>query len=219
MNSQTTELPELTPEQRGIAWKIAQADELHQTLCDALSGWRYIRETHGDLYGVGWDRVESRLDAQIAASAYRIKRAALEHAQRVAPRTLSWKEIEAVAETDEITGDGICVFGEELLRKFCEVNGITSDAATPSAGEAEPRMAFCPACFVEVSAKEADQQTLDARRYRWLRDQWDRGTLEAVMLSKSSDGTSWVGGEVLDGRIDAALSKAGTPTQDQEKDK
>lgn len=133
--------------------------------------------------------------------------AALEHAQRVAPRMLSWKEIEAVAETDEITGDGICVFGEELLRKFCEVNGITSDAATPSAGEAEPRMAFCPACFVEVSAKEADQQTLDARRYRWLRDQWDRGTLEAVMLSKSSDGTSWVGGEVLDGRIDAAIKK------------
>lgn len=51
-------------------------DELHQTLCDALSGWRYIRETHGDLYGVGWDRVERRLDAQIAASADRIKRAA-----------------------------------------------------------------------------------------------------------------------------------------------
>ena len=34
---------------------------------DALSGWRYIRESHGDLYGVGWDRVEQKLVAAIAA--------------------------------------------------------------------------------------------------------------------------------------------------------
>jgi hypothetical protein len=35
---------------------------------DALSGWRYIREQHGDLYGVGWDRVEQALVAAIAAA-------------------------------------------------------------------------------------------------------------------------------------------------------
>lgn len=35
-------------------------DQLVTALEDALSGWRYIRENHGDLYGVGWDRVEAR---------------------------------------------------------------------------------------------------------------------------------------------------------------
>ena len=50
-----------------------EPDELHRTLCDALSGWRYIREAHGDLYGVGWDRVENRLNTQITQSAIRLK--------------------------------------------------------------------------------------------------------------------------------------------------
>ena len=49
------------------------ADELHKTLCDALAGWKYIREHHGDLYGVGWDRVQDRLETQIKESAKRIK--------------------------------------------------------------------------------------------------------------------------------------------------
>lgn len=35
--------------------------ELRDAAKDALSGWRYIRETHGDLYGVAWDRVENKL--------------------------------------------------------------------------------------------------------------------------------------------------------------
>lgn len=48
-------------------------DELHKTLCDAHSGWKYIRETHGDLYGVGWDRVEKRLWQQIVESAKRLR--------------------------------------------------------------------------------------------------------------------------------------------------
>ena len=50
-----------------------KADQLHLTLCDALSGWKYIRETYGDLYGVGWDRVQKRLEEQITANAKRIK--------------------------------------------------------------------------------------------------------------------------------------------------
>lgn len=50
-----------------------EPDELHLTLCDALSGWQYIREQHGDLYGVGWDRVEDRLKAQITDSSERLK--------------------------------------------------------------------------------------------------------------------------------------------------
>ena len=51
----------------------AVPDELHLTLCDALSGWQYIRETYGDLYGVGWDRVEHRLEEQIKKSAKRLR--------------------------------------------------------------------------------------------------------------------------------------------------
>ena len=35
---------------------------------DMLSGWRYIRETHGDLYGVGWDRAQTAAESAIAAA-------------------------------------------------------------------------------------------------------------------------------------------------------
>lgn len=35
-------------------------------LKDARSGWRCIREDHGDLYGIGWDRVEQKLTEAIA---------------------------------------------------------------------------------------------------------------------------------------------------------
>lgn len=34
------------------------AELLERTLKDARSGLRYIRETYGELYGVGFDRVE-----------------------------------------------------------------------------------------------------------------------------------------------------------------
>lgn len=36
------------------------APELLEALQDMLSGWQYIRKTHGDLYGVGWDRAEQK---------------------------------------------------------------------------------------------------------------------------------------------------------------
>lgn len=62
------------------------ADELHHTLCDALAGWKYIRETHGDLYGVGWDRVQSRLEAQIKTNAGRLRKAANADVTGLAPR-------------------------------------------------------------------------------------------------------------------------------------
>lgn len=29
---------------------------------DMLSGWKYIRSTHGDLYGVGWDRAQEKVE-------------------------------------------------------------------------------------------------------------------------------------------------------------
>lgn len=39
---------------------------LTEALKDALAGWRYIRRNHGDLYGVGWDRVEEFARAALA---------------------------------------------------------------------------------------------------------------------------------------------------------
>jgi hypothetical protein len=104
----------LTEEEKNRAWNIAEVDELHQTLCDALAGWRYIRETHGDLYGVGWDRVERRLDAQITASAERIKQAAREAVRAAsgmqgmeAPRVLN--ALEVLERMDYRPGDRVLV--------------------------------------------------------------------------------------------------------------
>lgn len=37
-----------------------------EAMRDMLSGWIYIRGTHGDLYGVGWDRAQSKAEAAIA---------------------------------------------------------------------------------------------------------------------------------------------------------
>lgn len=45
---------------------IAAAPELLEALQDMLSGWKYIRQTHGDLYGVGWDRAEQKATEAIA---------------------------------------------------------------------------------------------------------------------------------------------------------
>lgn len=54
------------------------------------------------------------------------------------------------------------------------------------------------------------QDAVDAERYRWLRNH--HGSLDAVLLRKSSDGTQWLGGEGLDRSIDAAISaKKGQP--------
>ena len=37
-----------------------QARALEDALLDARSGMKYIRDTHGNLYGVGFDRVEEK---------------------------------------------------------------------------------------------------------------------------------------------------------------
>ena len=33
-----------------------------EALKDMNCGWKYIRESHGDLYGVGWDRSQQKAD-------------------------------------------------------------------------------------------------------------------------------------------------------------
>lgn len=44
----------------------AAAPELLDAARDALAGWHYIRDHHGDLPGVGWGRVDSALTLAIA---------------------------------------------------------------------------------------------------------------------------------------------------------
>jgi hypothetical protein len=39
-----------------------ERDEAREALRDMLSGWRYIRQVHGDLYGVGWDRSQTKAE-------------------------------------------------------------------------------------------------------------------------------------------------------------
>ena len=52
--------------QEANARLIAAAPDLLEALQDMLSGWKYIRETHGDLYGVGWDRAQEKAEKAIA---------------------------------------------------------------------------------------------------------------------------------------------------------
>ncbi len=54
--------------QRQLTALSAELEAAREAMKDALSGWRYIRETHGDLYGVGWDRVEQKLTAAMNRS-------------------------------------------------------------------------------------------------------------------------------------------------------
>ena len=50
-----------------IAELEAEVKTLREALIDMRSGWKYIREYHGDLYGVGWDRAQDKADAALAA--------------------------------------------------------------------------------------------------------------------------------------------------------
>ncbi len=55
--------------QAGAAYQRAQAqpaDALVEALEDILSGWIYIRQQHGDLYGVGWDRAQGKAEEALA---------------------------------------------------------------------------------------------------------------------------------------------------------
>lgn len=56
------EMSELTSQVARLEREREQLVHIMRTLMeshsDMLSGWRYIREEHGDLHGVGWDRCE-----------------------------------------------------------------------------------------------------------------------------------------------------------------
>ena len=57
---------ELEAAQAEIATKLSAVPELLEAVRDMLSGWKYIREVHGDLYGVGWDRAQKKAEDAIA---------------------------------------------------------------------------------------------------------------------------------------------------------
>lgn len=42
--------------------------ELVEALRDMHAGWKYIRDTHGDLYGVGWDRAQGKAESALATA-------------------------------------------------------------------------------------------------------------------------------------------------------
>ena len=46
----------------------AHIEELRKALEDMLAGWKYIRETHGDLYGVGWFRAQTKAETALAST-------------------------------------------------------------------------------------------------------------------------------------------------------
>lgn len=90
---------------------------------------------------------------------------------------------------------------------------LTHEAIAAALTEGRPLNHMQRACLLGLVDADKRKQTCydaaiqDAERYRWLRDQWDRAdALEQVMLSNSADGKTWVGGGVLDQRIDAAIA-------------
>lgn len=47
----------------------AEVRELRDALSDCAGGLRYIRETHGELYGVGFDRALGKANARLGHNA------------------------------------------------------------------------------------------------------------------------------------------------------
>ena len=45
----------------------AAIEQIREALFDIRSGWVYIRSTHGDLHGVGWERAQVKTDAALTA--------------------------------------------------------------------------------------------------------------------------------------------------------
>ena len=57
-------------DQRDLSIRMAkqrerERDEAREALRNMLSGWKYIRSVHGDLYGVGWDRAQSKAETAL----------------------------------------------------------------------------------------------------------------------------------------------------------
>ena len=64
---------ELYDESSAVQEIVQQNKDMLEALKDMRNGWRYIRETYGDLYGVGWDRAEDKANAAITRAATAIQ--------------------------------------------------------------------------------------------------------------------------------------------------
>ena len=66
MNNTPNSTPEPEALREGRSANPPLLAELIEALRDMNNGWKYIRSTHGDLYGVGWDRAQNKADAALA---------------------------------------------------------------------------------------------------------------------------------------------------------
>ena len=59
-------LPEL---RESLQWALGEIERLRDALLDCASGLKYIRQQHGELYGVGFDRALGKADAILSPNA------------------------------------------------------------------------------------------------------------------------------------------------------
>ncbi|UOF77855.1 hypothetical protein [Bacteriophage sp.] len=66
------------------------AEKALAALEDLVAGWKYIRSSHGELYGVGWDRAQGKGDSAIES----LRAALFTHPAPVAAAPEGWQPIE-----------------------------------------------------------------------------------------------------------------------------
>lgn len=86
-----------------------------EALEDMNCGWKYIRESHGDLYGVGWDRAQQKAD-----DASEALRQALEQPDDVEAAVLAEREACAKACESLRDEDGYEAWGVECAKVIRE---------------------------------------------------------------------------------------------------
>ncbi len=91
--------------------------QLLEALKDMFSGWRYIRESHGDLYGVGWDRCEASAKAAIAAAESEPKKCKYRVSVHAIYDCLLFHPLSGNT-PEEIVEDWIRICGEERAGKY-----------------------------------------------------------------------------------------------------
>lgn len=60
---------QLNSKLKQLAAHEATIKTMREALIDISNGWKYIRSTHGDLYGVGWDRAQDKADNALSLPA------------------------------------------------------------------------------------------------------------------------------------------------------
>lgn len=94
--------------------------EVVEALKDMLAGWRYIRHAHGDLYGVGWDRVQNAAEAALtrAEAASPMCRVKIRDVQDGLIPSEKIVKIDTVDGTEEVAVSGTFVQNDQLRVAF-----------------------------------------------------------------------------------------------------